>query len=188
MSKNKKTKTHTEILLDINEKQKTDFKKVHPKIDPSLFGQAIVNEYVRENGTVAVEIDYQYCPSLTEQHTAHLTDINYLMETYQPDEVANYILARSQYRREIQNHDFSVEPSLQESMNIAYKLSQDFEQLPDIVKHRFRTPLDYIKFIDNPKNAELMLAMGLLTPQQIQQTQNPTTENNVAQATTTQTT
>lgn len=121
----------------------------------------------RKNGSLRIQQDFSYCPSMAEQHTAHLSDINYLIERYKPDELAAYMAARNQYRREILGHDFSVEPSLQEAKNIIYKSRQEFDSLSDEIKSQFKNHVEFLKFIDNPANAEKMLKLGILTKTQL---------------------
>lgn len=127
----------------------------------------------RPNGTIRVQQDYSNCPSMAEQHTAHLTDLNYLVEKYKPDELAAYIVARSQHRQEILGHDFSNEPSFQEARNIAYNIKKSFDDLSDDVKMHFKNHLEFVKFIDNPANAEKMLKLGLMTQTEITNNTNP---------------
>lgn len=123
---------------------------------------------VRPNGSVRIQQDFSNCPTMAEQHTAHLTDINYLMKKYKPDELAAYIAARSQYRQEILGHDFSQEPSLQDAKNLVLQSRKEFESLPDDIRLQFPNHLEFIKFIDNPANAEKMIKMGLLKPKQVE--------------------
>lgn len=133
----------------------------------------------RPNGTLRIQQDFSHCPTLTEQHTAHLTDLNYLIAKYKPDELAAYIAARNQHRIEILGHDFSQELNLQEASNVVYRSRKAFEELPEEIKSHFRNHVEFIKFIDNPKNVEKMIEMGLLTKTQIDQikiekeTENP---------------
>lgn len=129
--------------------------------------QVITKTTIRADGTLRIQQDFSNCPTLTEQHTAHLTNINYLMEKFQPDELAAYIAARNQYRQEILGHDFSQEPSLQDAKNIIYKSKQEFESLDDDIKRNFSNHLEFLKFIDNPANAEKMLKLGILTKKQL---------------------
>lgn len=123
----------------------------------------------RPDGSLRVSQDFRFCPTLAEQHTAHLSDINWLMDKFQPDELAAYIAQRDQYRQEILGHDFSEEPDLQEARNVTYILKQSFEKLPDEIKNNFRNHVEFLKFIDNPLNQEKMLKMGLLKPKEIAQ-------------------
>lgn len=133
----------------------------------ALLNVVIVKETRRENGSVRIQQDFTNCPTLAEQHTAHLSDLNYLIEKYQPDELQAYINARNQFRREIVGHDFTQELSLQEAGNLIHASKQEFENLPEEIKRNFRSHLEFIKFIDNPENANRMLKMGLLTTDQL---------------------
>lgn len=133
--------------------------------EPKL-NQIITKTSIRLNGTLRVQHFYDYCPTLAEQHTAHLTDINYLIARYKPDELAAYIAARSVRRPEILGHDFSLEHDLQSAKNVVYAAKQIFDGLDDEHKIQFRNTLEFVKFIDNPQNAEKMVKMGLITPQQ----------------------
>lgn len=126
-----------------------------------------VDEYIRPNGTRAVRYGFENCPTLAEQHTAHLTDINYLMEKYKPDELSRYLAARNQYRQEIVGHDFAQEPNLQQAMDIRYRLRKEYDELPDDIKNHFGNHVEFLKFIDNPANQEKMLKLGILKQKQI---------------------
>lgn len=130
--------------------------------------ELIIHETKRPNGSTRYQLDFSNCPTLAEQHTAHLTNINYLMEKYKPDELAAYLAARNQYRQEILGHDFASEPNLQEARNVIYRSKQEFEELPDEIKHSFKNHLEFLKFIDNPANAEKMLKLGILKPKQLE--------------------
>lgn len=126
---------------------------------------------VRKNKTTRIQQCFEFCPSLTEQHSAKDTDLNYLIQKYQPDQLAAYMAARNQQRQEIIGHDFSQEPSLQEAKNELYRIKQAFEEIPEDIKRQFSSPTEFLKFIDNPLNAEKMVKMGLLSKEQIQSIQ-----------------
>lgn len=143
------------------------------EITTPKFNEMIHVEYRRPDGSLRVAQDYSNCVSLTEQHTAHLTNINYLMDTYAPDELAAYLQARNQYRREIVGHDFSKEPDLQGAKNIVLQSREEFEKLDDKIKYQFKNHVEFLKFIDNPDNVEKMIKMGILTERQIQKIQIP---------------
>lgn len=154
--------------IELNENEYMDaFTGEVKTLSKDLLNKVIVHEEMRPNGTLRIRYDYSNCPTMAEQHTAHLTDLNYLMETYTPDELAQYIAAKNARRSEIINHDFSVEPSMQEGLNEVYRIRSAFERLDDDVKRHFKNHLEFVKFIDNPANAEKMLKLGLLTPQEI---------------------
>lgn len=147
-------------------------------ISSGVLNQVIIQETIRPNGTIRQQQNFEFCPTLAEQHTAHLTDINYLMEKYKPDELAAYIAARNQFRQEVIGHDFSSEPSMQDAKNIIYRSKQEFEELPNEIKHSFKNHLEFLKFIDNPANAEKMYKMGILTKKQIETIKAPVAEPN----------
>lgn len=152
---------------------KTSMKEGNSK---GKLNEVITVETKRPNGTIRIQQDFSNCPSLAEQHTAHLTNINYLMQKYQPDELARYLAERNQFRQEILGHDFSLEPNLQEAHNIVLKSRQEFEQLPDEIRLSFKNHVEFLKFIDNPANAEKMLKLGILKPKQIETLQGNTPE------------
>lgn len=137
------------------------------QIAKEKLNKVIIQETKRANGTTRIQQDFSNCPTLAEQHTAHLSDLNYLIQKYKPDELAAYIAARSQYRQEIVGHDFSKEPSLQDALNMIHLSKNEFENLPEEIRVNFKSHLEFIKFLDNPANAEKMTKMGILTKQQI---------------------
>lgn len=124
---------------------------------------------IRPNRTTRIRQNFDACPSMAEQHTAHLSDINHLVEKYKPDELAAYLAAKAQYKQEIVGHDFSQEPDLQQARNEVYRLKENFKSLPEEVQANFRSHVEFMKFIDNPANAEKMLKLGILTKRQIQE-------------------
>lgn len=123
----------------------------------------------RENGSVRIQQDFEFCPSLTDQHSAKETDLNYLMEKFQPDELANYIVARSRSRPEITGYDFSQEPTLQEAKNEAYRLSEAFKTLPEEIQSTFKSVGKFLDYIDDEKNVDAMIKMGLLSRKKIEE-------------------
>lgn len=134
--------------------------------------QVIIKETRRVDGSLRIQQDFSNCPTLAEQHTAHLTDINYLIEKFKPDELAAYISARNQYRQEIVGHDFSRELSLQDAKNVVYRSQQEFLNLDPEIRDNFKNHVEFLKFIDNPANAEKMLKLGILTKRQVENLQS----------------
>lgn len=141
-------------------------------IGKEALNKVIIKETLRPNGTVRIQQDFSNCPTLTQQGLGHLTDINYLIEKYKPDELQAYINQRNERRREIVGHDFSQEPSMQDAKNIVYRSSQEFENLDEDIKRQFRSHVEFLKFIDNPANAEKMVKMGILKPEQVENLQS----------------
>lgn len=134
-----------------------------------VLGECIFIEERRPDGSLHLAQDFSNCPSMAEQHTAHLTDINYLMETYRPDELAAYINARNQHRKEILGWDFSSEPSLQDAKNVVNDIRKRFEELDPEIRNQFKNHLEFVKFIDNPQNAERMIKLGLATKRELKE-------------------
>lgn len=137
-------------------------------VSEGTLNQIVYIETKRPDGSLRIQQDFQFCPSLAEQHTAHLSDLNYLVEKYKPDELAAYITARAMHRREVLGVDFSIEPSLQDAKNMVYQIQQEYQKLPEEIRNQFKNHLEFLKFIDNPLNQEKMIKMGLLKPQQIE--------------------
>lgn len=134
-----------------------------PKINGEYYRRTM-----RPDGSIRIQQDFTYSPTLAEQHTAHLTDINYLIKKYKPDELAAYIAARNEYRREIVGHDFANELTFQEAKNVVYRSQQEFENLPEDIKTGFKNHVEFLKFIDNPANAGKLLKAGWITKDQLQ--------------------
>lgn len=129
--------------------------------------EVIVVTGPRPDGSVRYSLDFTYCTSKTEPHHARDTDINYLVAKYKPDELASYLSARNADRTP-QFHDFSMEPDLQSSLNIRYLLNQKFLSLPEDIRRYFGSPLEFLRFVDNPQNTEALIKLGLITKEQIQ--------------------
>ena len=153
--------------------------------DKRKLGEVVIVESVRADGSRRIQQDFSACPTLAEQHTAHMTDINYLMEKYQPDELAAYIAARAAYRQEILGHDFSTEPSMQDAMNIVYRSRVEFNNLDEDIRNKFKNHVEFLKFIDNPDNAEKMIKYGILKPRQVEALKGNDTTSNTTTTTTT---
>lgn len=129
--------------------------------------EVIIKTEKRPNGTTRISYDYSNCPTLTEQHSGFMTDVNYLVNKYKPDELAAYIAARNSFRREILHHDFSAEPTFLDAKNLVYKLQTEFQKLPDEIRLQFKSHVEFLKFIDNPANQEKMIKLGLMTKKEI---------------------
>lgn len=159
---NKKTGEITEIFYD-------EWGNI---VDQPKLNQQIFKHTKRKDGSIRIQQDFSFSPSLAEQHTAHLTDINYLIKKYKPDELGAYLAARNQYRQEIIGHDFSQELTLQEAKNIVYRSQQEFEKLPDDFKYQFKNHVEFLKFVDNPANAEKLIRSGYITKEQLNNLQS----------------
>ena len=154
------------------------------EVKSGKLNEIIYKESRRPDGSLRIQMDFSNCPTMAEQHTAHLTDINYLIQKYKPDELDAYLAARAQYRQEILGHDFSAEPDLTYARNAVYESRKNFDALPEEIKGNFLNHLEFLKFIDNPANAEKMLKLGILKEKQLEKLKLPS--ENLAQAPTTQ--
>lgn len=151
-------------------KEKQAERALRKKIREQPLNKILIHETVRKStGRRRVQFDYTECSTRTEQHTAHVTDINALMKKYAPDELAAYIAARNAHRVEITGHDFSTEPSLQDAKNMMLSMRAAYDDLPENIKNEFPNHLEFLKFIDNEANQEKMIKMGLLKPKEIKE-------------------
>jgi len=75
--------------------------------------------------------------------------------------------ARSQYRQEILGHDFSQEPSLQDAKNIVLEANELMSKLPLDARMQFSSALDFLKFLDNPQNQDILIKSGILEKRDI---------------------
>lgn len=123
----------------------------------------------RANGSTRIQQDFENCPSMAEQHSAHETDINHLISKFQPDQLQAYLNLRNQMRPEITDHDFSREPDMQNAKNEIYRLKQAYADLPEEITNNFRSLPEFLKFIDNPQNEEKMIKLGLLNKAALKQ-------------------
>lgn len=156
-------------------------------IGEGVLDQIVIERLVRPNGTRRVRYNFEYCTSKTEQHTGHLTNLNYLVKKYKPDELAAYMAARNSRRQEITGHDFSKEPSLQDAKNFVVVSRKLFDGLPDEVKAKFKNHVDFLKFVDNPANANKLIKMGVLKAEEVKDLHaTESTEKKTTTPTTTQ--
>lgn len=144
----------------------------------SPVNKVIVNETIRkETGRRRISFDYSNCIDQVDHTQARDTDLNYLVKKFTPYQLGQYIAARSQSRKEIIGHDFSREPDLQSAKNEVYRLEQAFRKLPEEVQNKFKNSYEFLKFIDNPANAEQMVKLNLLTKKEIQTVQDSVKPN-----------
>lgn len=154
-------------MQEISKERKAEWEKRRKARECALNKIGII-ETTRPNGTLRIQYNYEDCPSMTEQHTSHSTDLNWLMEKYKPDELTAYIAARTQHRVEVLGHDFSMEPNLQEAKNIILDMEKAFDDLPDEIRKHFKNHIDFMKFIDNPRNQDRMIELGILKKKEVE--------------------
>lgn len=132
------------------------------------FNEVLVIEERRPDGSLRVAYDYEFCPSSTDQTQAHMSDLNYLIAKFKPDELAAYMAARNSYRQEILGHDFSMEPELADAKAIVNAARGVMQMLPLEVLRQFNSPLDFLRYLDNPQNQEALIKAGILTRKDMQ--------------------
>lgn len=138
------------------------------EIHENKLNQIITITTRRPNGTLRVQYDYSNCISRTDPTGAEMTDLNYLVNKYTPNELANYLAMKNMGKQPIMGHDFSKEPNLQDSMNEVVRLQNEFKKLSPEVHAHFKNVHEFLKFTDNPKNVEQMLKLGLATKKEIE--------------------
>ena len=131
------------------------------------FNEVIVIEERRPDGSLRVAYDFEFCPSLTDQTQAHMSDLNYLIAKFKPDELSAYMAARNSYRQEILGHDFSMEPELADAKAMVNAARNVMQMLPAEVLQQFHSPLDFLRYLDNPQNQEALIKAGILTRKDI---------------------
>lgn len=133
-------------------------------------GKVIINEFKRPDGSVRITEDYSNCVSMAEQHGS--MTVQELVDRYKPDQLAAYIAARDQARQPIIGHDFSQEPSLQDALNTKYYYQKYFNSLDPKIQAMFKSPLDFLKHVDNPANAEKLIELGIFKKPDIEKITN----------------
>lgn len=98
-------------------------------------------------------------PSKTQQQFAEQCDINNIMKKYkQTGEITHLNKKTGIYG------DFSNMPSYQEALHTVIKAEQEFMTLPADVRKKFdNNPQQFVDFINDPKNDEEAIKLGLKT-------------------------
>lgn len=103
-------------------------------------------------------IDCSADEPITEQAHKDSADINKIIAKHGMDMIQKTaMLNQSEYQfDDIPGNDF------QEAMNIVTKASQSFESLPSQIRSEFNNnPALFLDFVQNPKNIDRMVSLGL---------------------------
>lgn len=95
---------------------------------------------------------------LVEQAHRETSDINYIINKHGIDLIQQTSLLRSSEFRfdDVTGNDFT------EAMFIVTKAQQQFDQMPSKIKKRFNyDAAEFLDFVQNPKNSEALVEMGL---------------------------
>ncbi|WNK13011.1 MAG: internal scaffolding protein [Microvirus sp.] len=96
----------------------------------------------------------------TQQHLAEETDINFIVKRYL---VSGEV---PQHQLPPLNADFNQVSSLQEALDLVVEARESFQSLDADVRARFRNdPIEFVAFMENPKNADEIRKMGLWSPE-----------------------
>jgi len=132
---------------------------------------------IDENGKhvrFKVGLDCSQDPILTEQSHKNDVDINYIVKKHGIDMIQQTALLKSaEYQfDDVPGNDF------QEAMLLVTKAQQTFDDLPSDIRKKFdNEPAKFLDFVQDPKNTDQMVEMGLAqripTPQPVQVTITP---------------
>lgn len=127
----------------------------------------------RENGTLRV-ITINDEPSMTQQQYKDECDINNIMKKYQSTGEFRHLTAKQgQYA------DFSDIMDYQDMLHTIQYADEAFAALPAEVRLRFKNdPGSLITFLQDDKNYDEGVKLGLLEPKPIQQNPKPNDEQN----------
>lgn len=102
-------------------------------------------------------------PSLTQQNFKDECDVNRILSKYGVEQIVAH---RSMYNG--QYGDFSGVPDYQTALNSVLKANDMFMSLPAHVRARFdNDPGSFLSFVDDEKNRDEMVKLGLIEPQEV---------------------
>lgn len=101
--------------------------------------------------------------SLTQQHLAEETDINWIVKRYaQTGEVPQHQLPPL-------NSDFAANLTFEQSMNLIVEARESFDALPSEIRTRFHNnPAEFVDFMSDAKNGDQIREMGLYNEEALQ--------------------
>lgn len=123
---------------------------------------------LRENGTRRVYIVNDQ-PTKTDQSQAPACDVNNIMAQYKKTgQITHLAKVKGVFA------DLSAISDLHASMNEVTLAQQAFDALPAELRFRFQnSPLEMLNFLNNPKNDQEAIALGLKIPRQKDEIPSP---------------
>lgn len=95
----------------------------------------------------------------TKQSHADESNINFIMAKYLKTGILNHANAHKGV------YDYASENDFQTSINIVLEAQSMFDALPSAIRNRFdNEPARFLKFVQNEKNEDEIIKMGLATP------------------------
>lgn len=111
-------------------------------------------------------------PSLTKQAFKDECDINKIVERHSAQGTLDEYLGITMQQRQGQFLDLSESVDFQTAHQIVQQAQEAFQTLPALVRERFRNdPGQLLAFMQDPKNADEAVALGLAT--KVAQAQQP---------------
>lgn len=112
---------------------------------------------------VSPVIDFTDKPSLTEQNHKDSCEINRIMAKYQKTGIIDH---RNEHRGD---YGYATSQTFSEALDIVIKGKEMFEELPSSLRKKFNgDPKEFLEFVQNPKNVDEMVELGLArTPEDI---------------------
>lgn len=112
-------------------------------------------------------------PSLTQQHFKEQCDVNNIIRKYQQTGNLTHLA-----RQQGVYSDLSKQKDYFEAMNTVIKAQTAFDSLPSYIRKRFgNDPSQLLQFIEDPKNQDEGIKLGLFNPKNPQTQQNQTNPN-----------
>lgn len=108
---------------------------------------------------VDLDFDADVNPSCTHQSFAKQTDINLIMARYQKTGIVEHLnVHNGEYGDYLSADDYHA------SVNAVLAAQDCFMSLPSSIRSRFENdPAKFLAFVDDPKNVDEMINMGLAT-------------------------
>lgn len=115
------------------------------------------NVRIRERPRLSIKFNPD--EDMTQQHFKDECDVNKIVARYRATGVLPQGKAAPMYG------DFTKVPEYLQSMNIVRDAQQAFNSLSAELRKQFNNdPVEFLAFVDDPKNADKLLEMGLRKP------------------------
>lgn len=113
-------------------------------------------------------------PSMTQQSFKKECDINQIIAKHEKNGTLSEFLMASRQERPGTYGDFSDSVAYDEALNMVSAANQRFDALPARLRERFsNSPSEFLKFINNPKNADEAVELGILKKSQAEPASEP---------------
>lgn len=101
-------------------------------------------------------------PSKTQQQFKEQCDVNYIMKKYKLTGEVTHLNRRTPLNNGSEELDLTSIPSYQDSLHIVIQAQNAFQNLNSDIRKRFgNDPHEYIQFLQDPKNDDEAVKLGL---------------------------